>query len=102
MSESKVTEHFAHNAAATLESAKSQLKPLCTAGDGWEKDLRISPVIPTNYPGLTPKAATTENFSEKPIPALETQYKEAKGPAAALTPHYEIKNAETIEDEKNG
>ena len=97
---------FDHNVAATLESAKPTLKPLCTAGHGWEKDLRVStPVLPSTQCGLTPAAAKTENFQELKLPALETEHPaqtDARAPAAKLTPHFEIKNAETIEDGKNG
>jgi hypothetical protein len=100
--EAKVTEHFAHNAAATLESSRHQLKPLATPGGGWERDLRVStPALPNSQCGLKPKAAATECFSQKDIDALEARGS-AAAPTAKQSPHFEIKNAETIEDNKHG
>ena len=96
--ESKVSEALPDNPQPAVENTRQPLRPLCTAGDGWEKDLRVStPVLRTTNLGLGLKGHETPNFQQLEIPAHEAQ-KIASAPAAKQMPHYEINNAELIED----
>ena len=94
--------HLSNDPMPVLENPKHAQNPLATAGGGWEKDLRIStPVLPSTQCGLKPLAKPTECFAQNDIPALEAQNK-AAAPTAKQSQHFEIKNAETIEDNSNG
>ena len=102
MGENNKSELLEHNVAIALENQRRTMRPLATAGGGWEKDLRIStPVMPTNHPGLTPLGAKTECFTQQDLQANESQNK-VTSPTAKQSPHFDIKNAEIIEDNKHG